>query len=108
MALSGCRVDATVDIQVARDGSGTVILTLVADAEAVGRIPDAPDGLYFDDLVDVGWTVEGPQLDQSGVLTVTVSKSFGESAGLPERCRALVGSTDKGGKVVEAAMELIP
>ena len=80
---SACRVDARVDIEVVGDGSGTVTLTVVADAEAVALIPDAPDGLRFDDLTAAGWTVDGPTLDGSGALTLIASKPFPQASALP-------------------------
>ncbi len=76
LLASGCRVDATVDIRVDDDGTGEVTVEVVADAEAVALIPDAPDGLQLDDLSDAGWTVNTNTVDGAGVLTVNASKRF--------------------------------
>lgn len=80
---SACRVDTTVEIAVEDDGSGTVALTVVADAAAVDAIPDAPDGLRFDDLEAAGWRVDGPDLDASGAMTVSLTKAFANADALP-------------------------
>ncbi len=76
LLASACRVDTTVDIRVDDDGSGEVTVEVVADAEAVALIPDAPDGLQLGDLSDAGWTVNANTVDRAGELTVNVSKRF--------------------------------
>jgi len=81
LLASACRVDTTVDIAVADNGSGVVTLTVVADAEAVSLVPDAPNALRLDDLSKAGWAVEGPTVASSGGVTVSATKRF-ESADL--------------------------
>lgn len=76
LLASACRVDATVDIRIDDDGSGEVTVEVVADAEAVALIPDAPGGLQLGDLSDAGWTVNTNTVDRAGSLTVNVSKRF--------------------------------
>lgn len=76
LLASSCRVDTTVNIRVDDDGSGEVTVEVVADAQAVALIPDAPDGLELGDLSDAGWTVNTDSLDAAGALTVNVSKRF--------------------------------
>lgn len=76
LLASACRVDTSVDIRVDGDGSGEVTVEVVADAEAVKLIPDAPDGLHLSDLSDAGWTVNTNPDDGSGPLTVNLSKRF--------------------------------
>ena len=74
--LSGCRVEASVDVDVAANGSGRVRVSLVLDDDAVARIGDIQTELKLDDLEAADWTVETPE--RSGVLTVVgVSKAFG-------------------------------
>ncbi|MCY3850407.1 MAG: hypothetical protein OXF75_06355 [Acidimicrobiaceae bacterium] len=82
LLLSACRVDTTVDIRVDEDGSGEVTVEVVADAEAVSLIPDAPNALRLDDLSDAGWTVNSSTVDGAGSLTVTVAKRFPSSDAL--------------------------
>lgn len=83
LLASACRVDTTVDIAVDDDGSGTVTVIVVADAAAVAALPDAPDGLRFDDLEAAGWTIDGPDLDASGAMTISVAKPFAGVDDLP-------------------------
>nr|NIT98129.1 hypothetical protein [Actinomycetota bacterium]NIU21757.1 hypothetical protein [Actinomycetota bacterium]NIV58288.1 hypothetical protein [Actinomycetota bacterium]NIX53106.1 hypothetical protein [Actinomycetota bacterium] len=83
LLAASCRVEATVEVEVDAQGSGTVVVTVVADADAVARIPDAPDGLRFDDLLEAGWSVEGPNVGSSGALTLTATKGFADAAALP-------------------------
>ena len=76
LLAGACRVDTTVDIRIGEDGSGEVTVEVVADAETVALIPDAPDGLQLSDLSDAGWTVDTNSVDAAGALTVNVSKQF--------------------------------
>ena len=76
LLASACRVDTTVDIRVDEDGSGEVTVEVVADAETVALIPDAPDGLQLSDLSEAGWTINTNSVDGAGALTVNVSKRF--------------------------------
>jgi len=80
---SACRVDTFVDIAVNDDGSGIVTVTVVADAAAVDTLPDAPDSLRFEDLGSAGWTVDGPDIDVSGAMTIVFSKPFVDPDELP-------------------------
>lgn len=82
LLLSACRVDTTVDIRVDEDGSGEVTVEVIADAEAVSLIPDAPNALQLDDLSDAGWTVNSSTVDGAGSLTVTIAKRFPSSDAL--------------------------
>lgn len=91
LLASACRVDTTVDIHVEEDGSGTVTVSIVADAAAVDAIADAPDGLRFDDLVDAGWSVDGPEIDATGAMTVSVAKRFETPDALPGVLAEIVG-----------------
>jgi len=75
LVLAACRVDTTVDIAIDDDGSGTVSLTVVADAAAVALITDDPSELRFDDLADAGWQLEGPTVEDGGI-TLVATKPF--------------------------------
>jgi hypothetical protein len=75
-ALAGCRVDTTVHVAVAPDGSGTITLTAVADAELVTQTPGLADDLRFDDITAAGWTVDGPTPTADGGLQVVVTHPF--------------------------------
>jgi hypothetical protein len=88
LVLSACHVDATIDVVVNADGSGTVTLTLVADAELVSKAPGLADDLRFDDAVAAGWTVDGPTATSDGGLQVVISQSFDT----PEQATVLLQS----------------
>lgn len=52
------QVDLGIDVE--RDGSGEVVVTVELDAEAADRLPDLATQLRLDDLQAAGWDVEGP------------------------------------------------
>lgn len=74
--LAGCRVDVTVDIDVAPDGTGTLTVTLVADAELVDQVPDLAQQIVLDDVVAAGWAVDGPAPTDDGGLRLSLSNDF--------------------------------
>lgn len=76
LALSACQVDVTVHVDVADDGSGTITMTAIADADVVARAPGLADDLLFDDAVAAGWTVDGPTATEAGGLRVEISHDF--------------------------------
>ena len=86
--LAGCRVDATIDVQMAQDGSGTLTLTLDADADVVARAGGLAGDLRFDDLTAVGWDVSTPVTTAGGGLEVVLTHPFAA----PEELTALLAS----------------
>lgn len=94
LLASACQVTTTVDVHVEDDGSGTVTVTIEADADAVALLPDAPDGLMFDDLEDAGWSLEGPDIAPSGALSITAAKRFEHPDDLQAVLSELVGDVD--------------
>ena len=56
LVLSGCQVDAVVDVDVNDDGSGTVTITTAFDEAFVEAVPEIEDGLRTADLAEAGWT----------------------------------------------------
>ncbi len=74
--LSACRATVEVRLDVARDGSGSVTVTVTADAEIVEQAPSLADDLRTDDLVAAGWTVDGPAPTDDGGLILSISKPF--------------------------------
>ena len=66
LVLTGCRLDVSVDVVMQPDGTGTVAVVAVADAELVGKVPDLVDDLRLDDAIANGWVVEGPTPDAGG------------------------------------------
>lgn len=84
--LASCRVDTTVDIAVAADGTGQVRVSAGFDDEALARAGD----LRLDDVRAAGWEVTGPQKepdrDSSGRMWVNASKNFAS----PEQFSAIM------------------
>ena len=78
---AACRVDATVTLEVAGDGTGTVAVALELDAAAVDALGGLDDRVRVDDLLSAGWEVSGPTTDGAGVGRISAVKPFGS----PER-----------------------
>lgn len=76
LALTACKVDTTVTVQVAADGSGVITLTAIADAEVVAQAPGLAEDLRFDDAVAAGWELDGPTATDAGGLSVTLVHDF--------------------------------
>lgn len=95
-ALTGCRATGRVVVTLARNGSGTVAVTLTLDAEATARVGDLKTALSTGDLAAAGWTIGAPQrrgTASSATTAVTVSKAFGSAAGLSSVMKELGGSS---------------
>ena len=91
LALGACKVDVTVHVQVAADGSGTVTLTAIADAEVVAQAAGLAEDLRFDDVVAAGWTVEGPTATDDGGLRVRITHEFATVAEATALLRSING-----------------
>ena len=68
---SACRVDATVTVDVADDGTGHVDVVIQLDAEAVDAIGGLDERVRVADLIDAGWTVDGPHGTTGGLAGET-------------------------------------
>lgn len=88
LVLGGCRVDVTVLLDVEPDGTGTLTVTAVADADVVEAAPGLADDLRLDDLVEAGWEIDGPTTTPDGGLEVAVSHGFST----PEEAVALLAT----------------
>lgn len=58
--LAGCNTTAIVRVDVKPNGSGTVEVDVLLDAEAAAKVGDLSKVVQFDDLRKAGWTIEGP------------------------------------------------
>jgi hypothetical protein len=74
--LAGCRLDVGAEVVMGEDGSGTVTITVLADAELLAKAPGALADLRLDDLTSGGWTVDGPAAVDAGAQRLVVSKPF--------------------------------
>jgi hypothetical protein len=93
MLLSACHVDATVDISMGADGSGTITVTAVADADVVAQAPGLAEDLRFDDAKAAGWTVADPAATADGGLRVELTRKFAN----PQEATALLQSINGSG-----------
>lgn len=75
-ALSACRVDSVVTLNVKENGSGTLTIVTIADADVVGQAPGLADELSFDDAKAAGWNVSTPEITADGGLQVSVAHNF--------------------------------
>ncbi len=76
VVASGCQLDVVVDVDVAPDGTGVIVVVAEADAELVERVPTIADDLVLDDVRDAGWEVAGPEPAPDGGLTLTLTHGF--------------------------------
>ena len=76
LALTACKVDATVDVAVKADGTGVITLTAVADADVVAQAPGLAEDLRFDDAIAAGWVLTPPAATDTGGLQVVLTHEF--------------------------------
>ncbi len=76
LALTACRLDVTVTVDMEPDGTGVVAVVAVADAELVERVPDLVGDLRLDDAVANGWLVDGPTETDDGGLEIALTHEF--------------------------------
>ncbi|HUF97123.1 MAG TPA: hypothetical protein VMM60_03265 [Ilumatobacter sp.] len=76
VALSACRLDVTVSVDMEPDGTGIVTVVAVADADLVSRVPGIADDLRLEDVVAQGWAIDGPTASGDGSITATLTHPF--------------------------------
>ena len=76
LALSACRVQSTVSVEVANNGSGTVGVEVFLDEKATAAVGNLERQLRYEDLIDAGWLVDRPVLTDEGGTQVTAAKPF--------------------------------
>ena len=57
LALSACRVDTVVSLNVEPDGSGVLAVVATADAEVMASAPYLVNDLNFENAKEAGWKV---------------------------------------------------
>ncbi len=93
LVLSACTLDLEVDVEVAGDGSGSVLVVAALDDEAVERVGgDVAAVLALDDLRADGWTVDGPSRSADGTTTVRLRQPFDDPAEADEVFEELAGA----------------
>ncbi len=79
LVLGACRMELDLNVSVAKDGSGTVEVVVGLDPDAIERIGgDLEAVLEVDDLLDAGWTVDGPDEEADGYTRVRIRRSFAD------------------------------
>lgn len=76
LALTACRLDVTVAVDMEPDGTGVVAVAVEADSELVDQVPGIEEDLRLDDAIASGWTVDGPAPTDGGGLSVTLTHEF--------------------------------
>ncbi|BAN04017.1 hypothetical protein [Ilumatobacter coccineus] len=76
LLLTACQVDVVVDVTVEPDGTGSMTVTVTADAELVERVPTIADDLVLDDIAEAGWVIDGPTDTPDGGLVLTFTHPF--------------------------------
>ncbi len=77
VVATSCRVDADVLVDVAPDGSGTVTVSVILDAEAAAKLGDPGTAIKTGDLSAAGWKVSKPTVDKgSKELTLSAVREF--------------------------------
>ena len=76
IALAGCKVELNTTVNVADNGSGTITVTALADAEVAQRAPELGESLNLDDLRAAGWNVEVQNPAPDGGLSIVAQRPF--------------------------------
>jgi len=76
LLLAACEADATIEIDVADDGSGLVTIGVGLDEEATASTLDFEEQLPIEDLVETGWVVAPPAIEPDGLTWVRAQKPF--------------------------------
>jgi hypothetical protein len=89
VALTACQLDASVELVIDADGTGTLTVTAVADAEVVEAAPGLAEDLRLDDAVAAGWIVEGPAETEEGGLRLVLQHPVTSAAEATNLLRSL-------------------
>ncbi len=76
VVAAACQVHTEVVIDVAEDGSGTVVVTTTFDRDAAGRLGDPATALRLDDLRQAGWALDEPSPVDGGGLRLVGRRDF--------------------------------
>lgn len=98
---TACKVDVTVDVQFAQDGSGTITVVAAADPAVLAVAPNLATDLRFDDVAAAGWTVDGPSPTPGGGLRVQLTHAFATPA---EATAILAGLNGPSGPLLGVAL----
>ena len=71
----GCRMEVGLTIDLDADGSGQVLVELIADPALTAALPPGADLLLVEDARLAGWVIEGPAPTDNGGLRVLMTKA---------------------------------
>lgn len=91
VALSSCRVDQSISLNVKPNGTGSVTVIVTADKDIVTKVPSLAQDIRTDDLKKAGWKVNGPTKTKSGGLTIELVHSFNT----PTEATAILGQVSE-------------
>jgi len=83
VVVASCKADTALTVTVKPDGSGTVRVHVMFDADAARQVP--PSTIPLDDLARAGWRVT------RDATSITVEKGFADTAALPGVLREISG-----------------
>jgi hypothetical protein len=71
----GCRMEIGLTIDLGADGSGQVLVEIIADPALTAALPPGADLVLVDDARQAGWSIEGPAPTDDGGLRVLMTKT---------------------------------
>lgn len=77
-ALTGCRVDSVVTLDVGQTGSGILTVSMTADKQVVDQTPNLISAFRFEDAIAAGWIVSGPNVTADGGIQISISHGFSD------------------------------
>ena len=92
LTSAACRVDATVTVDVAENGTGHVDLLVELDAAAVEALGGLDERVRVGDLVEAGWVINGPETI-GGSARISARKAFDHPDRLAAVLAEVVGPT---------------
>lgn len=92
LVSAACQVAATVTVDIAADGTGHVDVVVELDGSAVEALGGLDERVRVDDLVDAGWTIDGPET-RAGMAWMRASKAFDHPDRLATVLAEVVGPT---------------
>ena len=99
--LTGCRLDLALNVDMAEDGTSSVMFTLYADDEVMSGID--LDTIDLGGVIDSGWAVRGPEAVDGGAR---LELALNEVS--PEDVARVVSQVDDGRLFEVSAVEVVP
>lgn len=99
--LTGCRVDLALNVDMAEDGTSSVMFTLFADDEVVSGID--LDTIDLGGVIDSGWAISGPEAVDGGARLELALNGVS-----PEDVAPVVSQIDDGRLFEVSVVEVVP